>query len=476
MGAHHVWSTEASFASQNATRVGVHSPRRITVETHLTYVSGFREGDMTSSALTDQEVLTLREDFPVLTNTHVGGHPLVYLDTGATSQVPLAVADAERDFTLRSRAAVHRGAHTLAVEATDHFEDARSTVAGFVGARPNSLVWTSNATEALNLISYAMSNAAAGSNGAGRAERFVVGPGDEIVTTEAEHHANLIPWQELCARTGATLRVVPVDERGLISVEAARETLSERTKLFAFTHVSNVTGAVTDVPAMVSLAREVGALTVLDACQSVPHMEVDFPALDVDFAVFSAHKMLGPTAIGALYGRKQLLDAMPTFLTGGSMITRVDTQHAEYLPAPMRFEAGTQRISQAVAWAAACRYLRNIGMSRIEAWEAHLGQRLAQGLEQLPGIRLLGPAAGEPRVGLASIDVAGVHAHDVGQVLDVAGIAVRVGHHCAQPLHRRLGLSASTRASAYLYNTTQDVDRFLEELAGVRKYFGVDNA
>lgn len=431
---------------------------------------------MTTTPLDNEQVLHLKQDFPLLTETQVAGHPLVYLDTGATSQVPLAVADAERDFTLRHRAAVHRGAHTLAVEATDLFEDARSTVSRFVGADPYSLVWTSNATEGLNLLSYAMSNATAGSNGVEHSERFRVGPGDEIVTTQAEHHANLIPWQELAARTGATLRVVPVDERGLISPEAVANVLSDRTRLVAFTHVSNVTGAITDVPAIVAQAQKVGALTVLDACQSVPHMPIDFPALGVDFAVFSAHKMLGPTGIGALYGRRELLNALPTFLTGGSMITKVTTEHAQYLDSPVRFEAGTQRISQAVAWAQAVRYLEKIGMDRTEAWEAELGARLARGVADIDGVRLLGPEPGVERVGLVSIDVAGVHAHDVGQLLDVAGIAVRVGHHCAQPLHRELGLTASTRASSYLYNTTDDVDRFLDELSRVRGYFRAEGA
>ena len=431
---------------------------------------------MTTTPLDNEQVLRIRQDFPLLTETQVAGHPLVYLDTGATSQVPLAVADAERDFTLRHRAAVHRGAHTLAVEATDLFEDARATVSRFVGADPHTLVWTSNATEGLNLLSYAMSNATAGSNGADNAERFAVGPGDEIVTTQAEHHANLIPWQELAARTGATLRVVPVDERGLITPGAVADTVSERTKLVAFTHVSNVTGAVSDVAAIVAQAQKVGALTVLDACQSVPHMPVDFPALGVDFAVFSAHKMLGPTGIGALYGRRELLNALPTFLTGGSMITKVTTERARFLDSPVRFEAGTQRISQAVAWAAAVCYLQRIGMDRVEAWEAELGRRLASGVSEIDGVRLLGPEPGVERVGLVSIDVAGVHAHDVGQLLDVAGIAVRVGHHCAQPLHRELGLTASTRASTYVYNTTDDVDRFLDELSGVRGYFRAEGA
>ncbi|MFI7582183.1 aminotransferase class V-fold PLP-dependent enzyme [Kocuria sp. M1N1S27] len=418
-------------------------------------------------SLTDAEVRRIREDFPLLTGT-----PTVYLDSGATSQKPLAVLDAEREFYLHRNAAVHRGAHTLAVEATDAYEEARRVVAGFVGGAETELVWTSNATEAINLLAYSFSNATAGRGGeAGR--RFRLGPGDEIVTTELEHHANLIPWQELAARTGAVLRWIPVDGTGALDLGAAAEVVGERTRVVAFSHVSNVTGAITDVAALVGLARAAGALTVLDACQSVPHLSVDLPALGVDFAVFSGHKMLGPTGIGALWGRTELLDAMPPFLTGGSMITKVTMETAHYLPAPTRFEAGTQRVAQAVALAEAVRYLQAIGMERIAAHEHALGQRLATGLGELEGIRLIGPPPGTARVGLAAVDVDGVHAHDVGQVLDVAGVAVRVGHHCAQPLHRALGLTASTRASGYLYTTTEDVDRFLAELAGVRSYFRV---
>ncbi|MEX5298247.1 SufS family cysteine desulfurase [Kocuria sp. CPCC 205292] len=417
--------------------------------------------------LTDPEVRALREDFPLLAGT-----PTVYLDSGATSQKPLAVLDAERDFYVHRNAAVHRGAHALAVEATDAYEEARRVVAGFVGGTERELVWTSNATEAINLLAYSFSNATAGRGGQ-EAERFRLGPGDEIVTTELEHHANLIPWQELAARTGAVLRWVPVGDDGALDLGAAAGIIGERTRVVAFSHVSNVTGAVTDVEALAGLARAAGALSVLDACQSVPHLPVDLPALGVDFAVFSGHKMLGPTGIGALWGRAELLDAMPPFLTGGSMITKVTMEGARYLPAPTRFEAGTQRVAQAVALAEAVRYLQGIGMERIAAHEHELGQRLASGLTELEGIRLIGPAPGADRVGLAAVVVAGVHAHDVGQVLDVAGVAVRVGHHCAQPLHRRLGLTASTRASAYLYNTTEDVDRFLAELAGVRAYFRV---
>ena len=424
-----------------------------------------------NTPLNDQLVRDLRADVPIL-GTQVNGHPLVYLDSGATSQKPLQVLDAERDFYLHANSAVHRGAHTLAVEATDLFEDARATVARFVGATDKELVWTSNATEALNLIAYAIGNASQGIGGE-KAEQFALGEGDEIVTTEVEHHANLIPWQILAQRTGATLRHIPVTSDGQLDYEAAEQIVGQNTRVLAFTHVSNVTGAITDVPYMVALARKTGALTVLDACQSVPHIPVDFPGLEVDFAAFSGHKMLAPTGIGALYGRAELLDALPPFLTGGSMITRVGLEDAEYMPAPIKFEAGTQRVSQTVAFAAAVRYLEHVGMSNVQAWEHELGQRLAAGVQQIEGVRLLGPADPARRAGLVSLAIDGVHPHDVGQLLDTWGIAVRVGHHCAQPLHKLSGVTASTRASAYLYNTTDDIEAFLAALAKVRPYFGL---
>ena len=420
----------------------------------------------------DAEARRIRNDFPIL-NQQVNGSPLVYLDSGATSQNPLSVLEAEQEFYEQRNAAVHRGAHMLAVSATDAFENARETVAGFINAGMDEVVWTSNATEAINLVAYAFSNASAG-RGGDAASRFVLGPGDELVVTEMEHHANLIPWQELAFRTGATLRYIPVDDAGALRLDEAEQIIGPRTKVVAFTHASNVLGTINPVGTLVRLAREAGAAVVLDACQSVPHMAVDVKALDVDFAAFSGHKMLGPTGIGVLYGKAELLNAMPPFLTGGSMITTVTMEKADYLPSPQRFEAGTQRISQAVALAAAVDYLRETGMDRIHAWEAELGQRLVAGLEAIDGVRVLGPAAGAERIGLAAFDVDGVHAHDVGQFLDDKGIAVRVGHHCAQPLHRRLGLVATTRASTYLYNTTDDVDAFLDAVAGVRPFFGAN--
>ncbi|THJ68021.1 cysteine desulfurase [Arthrobacter echini] len=420
--------------------------------------------------MTDTEVYSIRNDFPIL-GTEVNGRPLVYLDSGATSQNPVSVMEAEQEFYEQRNAAVHRGAHTLAVDATDAYEDARATVAGFIGARADEIVWTSNATEGINLVAYAMSNASLGRGGEA-ARRFALGPGDSIVVTEMEHHANLIPWQELAARTGAELRFVPIDDDGVLRLETAREVIDPRTRIVAFSHASNVLGTINPVSELVRLARAVGALTLLDACQSVPHLPVDVKALDVDFLVFSGHKMLGPTGIGALYGRAELLNSMPPFLTGGSMITTVTMERAEYLQAPNRFEAGTQRISQAVALGAAARYLGETGMQRVEDWELRLGERLVAGLGEIEGIRVLGPAAGLPRIGLAAFDVDGVHAHDVGQFLDARGIAVRVGHHCAQPLHRRLGLTATTRASTYLYNTTDEVDAFLDAVSGIRTFFG----
>jgi cysteine desulfurase/selenocysteine lyase len=421
------------------------------------------------TALIDADAV--RADFPIL-GERVNGQRLVYLDSGATSQKPQAVIDAEVSFLTRANSAVHRGAHTLAAEATELFEDARTTVAGFVGAPAEQLVWTSGATAGLNLAAYAIGNASAG-RGAPESARFALRPGDEIVVTEIEHHANLIPWQELAARTGAVLRHIPAHDDGTLDLEAAAQIIGERTCVVSFTHVSNVLGIVNPVAELVALAQAVGATTVLDACQSAPHLPLDLPALGVDLAVFSGHKMLGPYGIGALYGRADVLEALPPFLTGGSMITTVTLDKAEYLPPPQRFEAGTQPVSQAIALAAAVRYLDGLGMAAVHAHEKALEARMGEGLRALPGIRLLGDASGADRVGLWAFDVDGVHAHDVGQFLDARGVAVRVGHHCAQPLHRRFGLTASVRASTSVYNTADDVDVFLDALSGVRSFFGV---
>jgi cysteine desulfurase/selenocysteine lyase len=422
--------------------------------------------------LDDAEVRSIREDFPALSQL-VNGEPLNYLDSGATTQRPRQVLDVERSYLEHNNAAVHRGAHTLAGLATEAFEDARATVAAFVGADEDEIVWTSNATDSLNLLAYGMMNASLGRGGAS-SRRFALKPGDEIVVTEAEHHANLIPWQELAAVTSAVLRFIPVDDNGLFDLEVAAAVINDRTRVVAFAHVSNVTGFIAPVAELVELAHARGALVVLDACQSAPHRALDLHSLDVDFAAFSAHKMLGPTGIGVLYGRTELLNALPPFRTGGSMIETVTMTEAVFMPAPQRFEAGTQPVSQAVALAEAVRYLQGVGIERIDAREAYLAERMLRGLAEIPGIRIVGAPPGVQRAGLVSFDTAGVHAHDVGQFLDARGIAVRVGHHCAQPLHRRLGLSATTRASAYLYTTTDEVDSLVEAMGDVRHYFGED--
>jgi cysteine desulfurase/selenocysteine lyase len=416
-----------------------------------------------------RDVAALRRDFPALART-VNGHPLIYLDSAATSQKPQRVLDAERDVYEHHNGAVHRGAHTLAAEATELFEGARARVAAFIGAAASEVVFTRNATESINLVAYAFSNATAG-RGGDAARRFRLREGDEILVTELEHHANLVPWQELAARTGATLRHLGIDDDGAVRMSDAARMLGPRTKVLALSHASNVLGSITPVDELVSMARAVGALVLLDACQSVPHGPVDLKALDVDFAAFSGHKMLGPLGIGVLYGRRELLDAMPPFLAGGSMITTVTMEEAEYLPAPTRFEAGTQPVAQAVGLAAAVDYLDELGMDRVHERDARIGQALASGLASLPGVRLLGPPPGAPRIGLAGFVVDGVHPHDVAQYLDGVGIAVRAGHHCAQPLHRRLGVPASTRASTSVYTTDDEVAAFLDAVKGVRAFF-----
>ncbi|BBZ67018.1 cysteine desulfurase [Mycolicibacterium insubricum] len=422
---------------------------------------------MTTATGLDADRLTaIRADFPILGKVMRGGQQLAYLDSGATSQKPLAVLDAERDFLLNHYGAVHRGAHQLMEEATDAYEDGRAAIAAFVGAGDDELVFVRNATEGLNLLSYVLGD-----------NRFAgaVGPGDVVVVTELEHHANLIPWQELCRRAGAELRWYGVTDSGRIDLDSL--TLDERVKVVAFSHHSNVTGAIAPVPELVARAKAVGALTVLDACQSVPHQPVDFTALDVDFAAFSGHKMLGPTGIGALYGRRELLSELPPFLTGGSMIETVTMERSTYAPAPQRFEAGTPMTSQVVGLAAAVGYLEAIGMDAVAAHEHELVLAALAGLQDIPEVRIIGPSAQDSvtaglRGSPVSFVVDGVHAHDVGQVLDDEGVAVRVGHHCAWPLHRRFGVAATVRASFAVYNTLDEVDRMV---AGVRRaveFFG----
>ena len=416
----------------------------------------------------DVELKALRASFPVLDRS-VGDHPLTYLDSAATSQRPVEVLDAERGYLTRSNAAVHRGAHTLAEEATEAYEQARAAVAAFVGRADDELVWTRNATEGLNLVAFALSQYGVGGADAGP---YTLRAGDEVVVTELEHHANLVPWQQACLRTGATLRWIGLTDDGRLDLDRLDEIVTERTKVLAFAHASNVLGTVAPVERLVAKAREVGALTVLDACQSVPHFGVDLAALGVDLAVFSAHKMLGPTGIGALAGRREVLAALPPVYTGGSMVENVFMESSTFREPPQRFEAGTPPVSQAIAWHAAVDVLSGLGMDRVAAHEHALTARLLAGVAPIPGVRVLGPTTADDRVGAVSVLVDGVHPHDVGQVLAASGVAVRVGHHCAQPVHRRYGATASTRASVYLYSTPDEVDVFLEALAGVRAYFG----
>ncbi|WP_280386043.1 cysteine desulfurase [Nocardia wallacei] len=408
------------------------------------------------------DVARVRADFPILSRTVREGKPLVYLDSGATSQRPLAVLDAEREYVVGSNSAVHRGAHQLSEEATDAYEAARAEIGRFVGVDADEIVFTKNATESLNLVTYSFAD-----------DRFPhhVGPGDEIVITELEHHANLVPWQELARRTGATLKWYGITDDGRIDLDSLE--LSPATRVVAFTHVSNVTGAVTDVAEIVRRAREVGALTVLDACQSVPHMAVDFRALGVDFAAFSGHKMFGPSGVGVLYGRRALLEETPPFITGGSMIETVTMEGTTYAPPPQRFEAGVPMTSQVIGLAAAVRYLEGLGMEAVAAHEHALVGAALEGLSAIEGVRIIGPAENVDRGGAVSFVVDGIHAHDVGQILDDEGVAIRVGHHCAWPLMRRLGIPATARATFAAYNTLDEVDALVAAVRKAQSFFGV---
>ncbi len=434
------------------------------------------------------DVEAVAADFPILARTVRGGNRLVYLDSGATSQKPTAVLDAERSFYTRHNAAVHRGAHLLAEEATDAYEHARQRIADLIGAQPRELVFTKNATEAINLVSYAFSNATAKAQH-GRAlpegsERFILKPGDEIVVTEMEHHANLVPWQEVCDKTGAVLRWIGVTEEGRLDLEHPEHGLgiiNERTRVVALTHQSNVLGTVTPVERVAEAAHAVGALVVLDACQSVPHMPVDVEALGADYVAFSGHKMLGPSGIGVLWGRYELLEAMPPFLTGGSMIEVVRMEGSTFAPPPQRFEAGVPMAAQAVGLGAAVDYLEALrtadgalsGMAAVASHEHALTQYALESLADVPGVRVVGPVDAEARGSAVSFVVDGIHAHDVGQVVDDRGVEVRVGHHCAWPLHRRFGVAATARATFYVYNGPSDVDDLVAAVRHAQSFFGV---
>lgn len=411
---------------------------------------------------TSLDTVEVRKDFPILSRTVRDGRPLVYLDSGATSQRPVQVLDAERDFLITHNAPVHRGAYEIAEEATDAYEDAREDIAAFVGAEDHEIAFTKNATEALNEVAYIL--------GDPRSGEFTVTAGDEIVISELEHHANLVPWQELAQRTGATLRWYSVTEDGRIDLDSLD--LNENTKVVALTHQSNVTGAVLDVDEAVRRARAVGALFVLDACQSVPHMPVDFHALDVDFAAFSGHKMLGPNGVGVLYGKESILKTLPPFLTGGSMVEKVTMEKTTFTEAPQRFEAGTQMTSQVVGLAAAVRYLRELGMDNVKAHENELTAYALEKITAIEGLRLMGPAEAVDRGASISFVVEGIHPHDLGQVLDDRGVCIRVGHHCAWPVHTCMGVQATARASFYIYNTREEVDALAKAIVHAQKFFG----
>ncbi|MGP9681231.1 aminotransferase class V-fold PLP-dependent enzyme [Brachybacterium sp. AOP3-A1-3] len=410
----------------------------------------------------------IRADFPILGRMLDPETPMIYLDGGATSQRPRQVIDAEVAYLTHDNAAVKRGAHRMASAATDAYEDSRETVARFLGApSPDEVVFTKNATEALNLVARSL-----GDGDESTPAHLRVREGDEILVTEMEHHANLVPWQELARRTGATLRWIPMADDFTLDLSDLESLLTERTRVVAFAHQSNVLGTVNPVARLVEAARAVGALTVLDAAQSAPHMPFDIAELGVDFVALSGHKMLGPTGIGVLWGRYEHLAAMPPFLTGGSMIEIVHLDHSTYAEPPARFEAGTPPISQAVGLAAACDYLSALGMGAIAEHERALTDRALRGLSGIDGVRIIGPAAGPERTGAVSFDLAGRHPHDVGQVLDSLGLEVRVGHHCAWPLHRRFGLHGTTRASFSVHTTAAEVDALIAGVAHTADFFG----
>ena len=416
-------------------------------------------------SLIEIDPFALREDFPIFVRTIRDGKRLVYLDSGATSQKPQVVIDSESDFYRLHNAAVHRGAHQLAEEATDLYEGAREKVASFLGAKSDEIVFTKGATESLNLISYAMGNASPGN-------RFHLEKGDQIVVTEMEHHANLIPWQQLAARTGAQLLWFGVTAEGRLDLSRIDELINEKTKVVALTHQSNVLGTINPLDQIVAAAHRVGAVVVLDACQSVPHMKVDVAQLGIDFLTFSGHKAVGPTGVGILWGRAELLAELPPFLTGGSMISDVSMTGATWAPAPQKFEAGVPNMAQAVGLGTALDYLSAIGMDAIHRHELKLGSDLLEKLLAVEGLAVVGPQSMDARGAAIAFTVKDIHPHDLGQFLDNQGIAVRTGHHCAWPLTRSLGVPATTRASLYLYNTIEDNDALIQAINEAKKYFG----
>ncbi len=410
-------------------------------------------------------VAEIRKDFPIFERTIRDGKRLVYLDSGATSQKPWVVINAESDFYSKHNAAVHRGAHQLAEEATDAYEGARAIVAKFLGAKDSEIIFTKNATESINAVAYAMGNAEPGN-------RFALTASDSIVVTEMEHHANLIPWQQLAKRTGAQLKWFKVNQDSRLDLSNIDQVITADTKVVAITHQSNVLGTIIPLDAIVKRAHEVGAVVVLDACQSVPHMSVNVAELDIDFLAFSGHKAVGPTGVGVLWGKAELLEDLPPFLTGGSMVTAVTMETATWAAAPQRFEAGVPNMAQAVGLGAALNYLSNIGMDAIAEHERSLTGYALEKLLAIPGLRIVGPEENLDRGAALSFTLKDIHPHDVGQYVDSQGIAVRTGHHCAWPLTKIMNVPATTRASFYLYNDEHDVDDLVEALLGAQKYFG----
>jgi cysteine desulfurase/selenocysteine lyase len=416
--------------------------------------------------------LKLKDDFPILSHKVRGVSDLVYLDSAATSQKPKVVIAAETNFYSNTNATVHRSGHELGELASAAYEAARENIARFVGIEPSNLIFTKNATEGINLVAYAVLNATLlAKSGDKRYNKLAIGAEDSILITEMEHHANIVPWQHLAQVTGARLEYLKVDESGRLDIDESK--FSKSTKIVAITHQSNVLGSVTDVTNIVRLANKVGAMVVLDACQSVPHFNVDFKLLGVSAAAWSGHKMLGPTGVGCLYLNDELLGDLPPFLLGGNMIENVTYEASTFRSDNAKFEAGTMNIAQVVGLSAAVDYLKNVGMNVIHEHVRELTGAALKAMISMPGIRILGPTDLTDREGLISFEVDGVHPHDVSQFLDSKGVAVRAGHHCAWPLHRKLGAVASSRASFYLYNTKADVDVFLAALDQIRDYFKV---
>ena len=408
----------------------------------------------------------IRKDFPIFSKVMRGDNRLVYLDSGATSQKPFQVLDAERSFYEQNNAAVHRGAHLIAEEASIAYEGARQVLADFLNADLDEVIFTKSATESINAIAYSFGNSALGS-------RFSLKPGDRIVVSELEHHANLIPWQQLAKRTGAELVWFSIDAEGRLDQSNLNELINASTKIVAITHQSNVLGTIIPLGDIIAKAHAVGAVVVLDACQSAPHFAIDVKTLGVDFLVFSGHKALGPTGIGILWGRSEYLNQMEPFLTGGSMIETATMTEAKWAQSPKRFEAGVPNMAQAIGFAAAINYLNNLGMENVAKHEKDLTGYALDKFKELDRVKLIGPKDNVDRGSVLSFTIEGIHPHDVGQVLDQYGVAVRTGHHCAWPLMRKLGLVGTTRASFYVYNDEADVDVLIDSILKAQKYFKV---